>query len=219
MSNIRRSAYILGLTTAAIFGASLLWQPAPPPKFTGLDRAAVPIVLQDYRSEGDETVSEPVRAALSAADLLSRTYRSAGGRSVQFTLIAGTDRSALHDPRSCLVGAGWEIRDDHTEAIPGTGIRARVCRVVNTSLRQAHEMVYLYVADGRIVTEVTDIRLRMLMSALIGRKGAPITFVRFMRPLPAGAETSSADRARFLEFVAEMWNRLKLANAPAGDLS
>jgi EpsI family protein len=204
MSNVRWSAYLLALFTAAAFGISLVWRPAPPPKYTGLANVRVPETVAGFQSRGEDEISATVRAALSAADLVSRTYMK-NGQIVQFTMIGGTDRSALHDPRSCLVGAGWRIENDHTEAIPGTGLNARVCRIVQDTTKDAYEVVYLYVVNNEIITEVTQIRFRMLLSALIGRKGTPAVFVRFMRPLETGIEADAASRAQFLDFAAQMW--------------
>lgn len=209
MSNIRGSAYILALIVAVAFGISLIWHPAPPQKYSGLAHVRVPDTVAGFQSQGEDEISAGVRAALSAADLVSRTYKDSKGQDLQFTMIGGTDRSALHDPRSCLVGAGWRIEDEHTEAIPGTNISARVCRIVQDGSPIAYEVVYLYVVDKKIVTQVTQIRFQMLLSALVGRKGTPTVFVRFMRPLQKGTETDAASRTQFLEFTGQMWNTLQ----------
>jgi EpsI family protein len=209
MSNVRGSAYLLAVITALAFGISLVWRPAPPPKYEGLANVRVPEKLAGYESRGDDAIEDNVRAALSAADLVSRTYLNNSGQPVQFTMIGGTDRSALHDPRSCLVGAGWRIEDDHTETLPDTGVKARVCRIVQDSTKNAYEVVYLYVVNKEIITEVTQIRFRMLLSALVGQKGTPAVFVRFMRPLQSGADADAASRAQFLDFTSQMWNTLE----------
>jgi hypothetical protein len=131
-------------------------------------------------------------------------------------MIGGTDRSALHDPRSCLTGAGWRIQDDRTETILGTEVQARRCRVVQDKASQSYELIYLYVVDGKIINEVTQIRGKMLLSALVGQRGTPTIFIRFMRPL-APSESSSepsrvrneSDSASLNAFAAEMWNTLR----------
>ncbi|MES2464721.1 MAG: exosortase-associated EpsI family protein, partial [Armatimonadota bacterium] len=138
MSNIRGTTHLLtartgawsltGIAAAALL-FSLLWNPPPPPRYEGLTtvRERVPAKMAGYTLVGDNEMSADVLQALASADLLSRTYRSeATGDSVDFTLIGGTDRNALHDPRSCLVGAGWRIENDHVETIPGTTIPIRV---------------------------------------------------------------------------------------------
>jgi EpsI family protein len=210
MSNLSWSAYLLASFSALAFLASLWWRPAPPPKYDGLAGWQLPDTVAGFQSQGDETIDPVVRAALSTADIVSRTYRSGSGNIVQFTVIGGTDRSALHDTRSCMLGAGWRIEDDHTETIPGTNIQTRVCRAVKDSPRIAYEVMNLYVVDGQVITEVTQIRAQMLLSALVGRKNRPTVFVRFMRPLPRGSQTGdAANREQFQMFAAQMWNTLR----------
>lgn len=217
MSHLRRSAYLLASLAAAAFAVSVLWNPAPPQQYTGLGKVRIPEAVADFRSRGDDPVSEQVRAALSAADLVSRTYTNGNGQSLQFTMIGGTDRSALHDPRSCLLGAGWRIEDERTQTIPGTGVSAQVCRIVRDSTQDAYEVVYLYVVNKEIVTQVTQIRFQMLLSALIGRRGTPTVFVRFMRPVQKDDETDAASRAQFLAFAGQMWNTLRGEMLSAGN--
>jgi EpsI family protein len=215
MSNVYGAGYLLAFFAALAFVASRLWHPAPPPKYSGISEWRIPETVAGFQSQGEETLSPSVRAALSSADIVSRTYQSSGGNVVQFTMIGGTDRSALHDPRSCLTGAGWRIEDDHTETIPGTQVQARKCRVVQDKSSQSYELIYLYVVDGKIINEVTQIRGKMLLSALIGQKGTPTIFMRFMRPLaPAGSSEPSqvpneSGNTYLNTFAAEMWNALR----------
>ncbi len=208
MSNVCRSAYLLAVFAAIAFGISLVWQPTPPPKYTGLANLRIPDTVAGFQSQGDDEIDSGTRDALSSADLISRTYAK-DGQGLQFLMIGGTDRNALHDPRSCLVGAGWTIEDDHTESIPTMGVKARVCRIVQSENKQAYEVVYLYVVDKQIVTEVTQIRFRMLLSALIGQKGTPTVFIRFMRPLQIDADADATSRTNFLDFAGQIWNTVR----------
>ena len=158
-----------------------------------------------------------VKAALSSADLISRTYTQ-NGDTMDFVLIGGTDRTALHDPRSCLVGAGWRLENDHTEALPGAGISVHACHAVGAAGQPGLDIVYLYVVDGRIIDQVTQIRAAMLWSALLGRKNTPVYFLRFTRPLSDDA-AQQADRHTQLEhFAAQMWTALRPKNYPRGKI-
>ena len=134
MPPIRRSAYLLALCTFAVLLVSLVWRPAPPSAFVGVASADVPAAIGDWISQGDYEVTPEVRAALSSADIVSRTYArgegSTGDASIDFVLIGGTDRNALHDPRSCLVGGGWRLENDRVDTLPGAGVQARACSAV-----------------------------------------------------------------------------------------
>lgn len=221
MQNIRRSAYLLNAVLAAACVFSIAWKPAPPPVFRGAGPDDVPTRVSGgrYVSTGDVTLAPEVQAALSAGTVVYRTFADTGAKAAEdtdstldFVLIGGTDRSALHDPRSCLAGAGWQMSGDHTVTLPGTGVTARSCRVEresssDTGSREGYEIVYLYVVDGQVVPDVTRIRREMLLSAMIGKPNRPVYFFRCIRPLPADLK-SPADDPALHEFAAAMWKSL-----------
>ncbi len=213
--------------------AALLWKPAPPTPFRGVEAHEVPARLGGYISEGDSPVPEDVRAALSSGSIVSRYYRrdadssssssssssSAGDTGMELLLIGGTDRSALHDPRSCFVGSGWRIENDHTETLPGTQVEARVCHVVDAEKQTGFDTLYLYVVDGKVIHQVTQIRTQMLLSAVIGKKNRPVYFLRIVIPLPSDPALRQRDHERLMQFAAEAWTALepRLRNHEAGD--
>lgn len=206
MPQIRRMGYLLVVLVGAALATAMVWKPAPPPKFAGIAGSDVPAVVNGYTGQ-DYAMAPDVRAALASADTVSRTYGQ-GGDAVDFVLIGGTDRTALHDPRSCLVGAGWKLEDDHTETLPGTNVAARACHAVGLPGVPGYDIVYLYVVNGHIINQVTQIRAAMLWSALLGRKNTPVYFLRFMRPLSNDASLASTDHARLESFAAAMWTAL-----------
>lgn len=217
MSNLRRPAYLLVVLSALACAVTLVWHPARASRFTGLAsvRARIPAQVAGYESPGEEQMDSVVRGALGTADLYQRTYTDQSGHTAQLVLIGGTDRNALHDPRSCMVGAGWRIEDDHTEAVPGTSVTARSCRLVGGAGGAAYEVLYLYVVDGQIVNQATQIRSQMMLSALVGKKNRPVCFVRFLRPLSPGALSDEVEHARFLRFAGETWNQMRLTDVYA----
>ena len=207
MSHLRRMAALLVLLTGGAFTTAMVWKPAPPAKFTGLQTADVPRAVGGYIAPRDYELTPEVKAALSSADLVSRTYQGGAG-AIDFVMIGGTDRTALHDPRSCLVGAGWRLEDDHAETLPGTAVRAHACHAVGQPGQPGYDITYLYVVDGRVIDQVTQIRTAMLWSALLGRKNTPVYFLRFMQPLGADGQQSPEDHARLSQFAARMWTAL-----------
>jgi len=207
-------AALLVLLTGAAFTTALAWKPAPPAKFVGLATESVPRTLGGFTSAQDDAVTPEVKAALSSADIISRTYQN-GNEALNFVMIGGTDRTALHDPRSCLTGAGWRLESDHTERLPGTHLDVRACHAAGPPDQPGYDIVYLYVVDGRIVNQVTQIRTAMLWSALLGRKNTPVYFLRFMQPLDAAGQTSPADHTRLVQFAAQMWAALSPRLMPA----
>ncbi len=219
MPHICRMGYLLAALIGAALLVSVVWKPAPPQRFAGLAGADVPRSVGGWVSGADESVPAETQAALASASLTSRMYRPAAGNAlgvepVSFVLIGGTDRSALHDPRSCLIGAGMQIQNDHLESLPGTGIEARACHAVtgtttSGSTNGGFDIVYLYLVNGRIINQATQIRAAMLWSALLGRRGTPVYFLRFTRPLYSDPRQDALGHAAMLQFATAMWTRLQ----------
>ena len=208
MSHIRRMAALLVLLVASAFATAMVWKPAPTARFTGLRTQDVPRSVAGFDAPTDYEMTPEVRAALSSADIVSRTY-TRGADALDFVLIGGTDRTALHDPRSCLVGAGWRLEDDHAETLPGTDVAARACRAVGQPGAPGLDIVYLYVVDGRVISQATQIRAAMLWSALLGRRNTPVYFLRFTRPLDDDDQRQSADHQQLTRFASALWTDLK----------
>lgn len=213
MPPFRRSAYLLAVASACVFGVSLIWRPAPPPRFVGVESSEIPATIGAWVSQGDDEIEPDVKAALASASITSRTY-SDSDSGINFILIGGTDRSALHDPRACLTGGGWKLQNDHTESVPGAtdGLTIRSCQAVGGPSEvgsDGYDIAYLYVVDGQIKNEVTQIRAEMLASALMGRKNRPVYFLRLLQPLSPDPKTQAANHARLLEFAAQTWKTLK----------
>jgi hypothetical protein len=129
MSEIRRMGYILtgllGLTVLTAF----IWKPAPPAKFNGIAGSELPMTIGSFTAI-NVPVDAQTRAAIPSADIIQRQYTDPRGFSVNVTVIGGTGRNQLHDPRSCLVGAGWQIQDDHVEDLPDSDkTPARACEI------------------------------------------------------------------------------------------
>ena len=226
MPPFRRSAYFLAVAAVCAFGVSLVWRPAPPAPFVGLAPTDIPAQIGSFASQGDYEVAPDVKAALSSANITSRVYSAPSGNGQQngidFILIGGTDRSALHDPRSCLVGGGWKMQNDHIEAVPNAtdGLTVRSCQAVGggegIATGDGYDIAYLYIVDGKIKNEVTEIRAEMLISALLGRKNRPVYFLRLMQPLSSDAQTQAANHAHLMEFAGQVWKSLKPRLLQAG---
>ncbi|MEO7716608.1 MAG: exosortase-associated EpsI family protein [Capsulimonas sp.] len=209
MSQVRRMAYLLVIIFAAALLTSKVWSVPRPPKFIGVASAEVPHSVAGYTAGKDLVMPPEVTKALGSGDVIERAYEGGGAVPIDFVLIGGTDRSALHDPRSCLVGAGWRLENDHTEAIPGANIAARSCRAVGNPNGPSQDMLYVYVVDGKIIDSPTQIRFAMLKSALIGQQGTPVYFLRFMCPLDTNEANAEANHASMQAFAKDMWESLK----------
>ena len=215
MPHVCRMGYLLALIIGVALLVVQVWHPAPPARFAGLSSRDIPGSLGGYTAGPDDVMPADVQAALASATLTSRTYQPAGnaGDGINFVLIGGTDRSALHDPRSCLIGAGMSVQADHLESLPGTGISARACRAAEATRdgtsAGGFDIIYIYLVNGRVVNDATSIRAAMLWSALLGQRGTPVYFLRFTRPFHSDPHLDAAGHAALLQFATEMWTRLQ----------
>ena len=222
MPHVCRMGYLLALLIGAALTVAMAWKPAPPPQFAGLSGRDVPRSVGGYAAGPDDPIPADVQAALASANLTSRTYQPAAGNrttaddAFNFVLIGGTDRSALHDPRSCLIGAGMQVEADHLERLPGTAIDARACHAAGGGgAGGGFDIIYLYLVNGKIVNEATQIRAAMLWSALLGQRGTPVYFLRFTRPIESDPRLDALGHAAMLQFATEMWTRLQPRLRPA----
>ena len=109
-----------------------------------------------------------------------------------------------------------QIQDDHLETLPGTGVEARACRAeTGASAGGGFDIIYLYLVNGRIVNSATQIRAAMLWSALLGRRGTPVYFLRFTRPLSSDPRQDARGHAAMLQFATILWAQLQPRLQPA----
>lgn len=77
------------------------------------DLVQLPSDFMGFRQVGgDVPVSEDVKAALQTSSILMRNYAAPNGWPIDLTIVhAEKTRRSLHFPEVCLVGQGWEIRE------------------------------------------------------------------------------------------------------------
>jgi len=197
-------AALLVILLSSAMVAVKVWSRPPAAKFAGLSPASVPNEVDGYLGMGEAPIAPEVQAALASASIVSRSFVR-GVDSIDFLAIAGTDRTALHDPRSCLVGAGWRLQDDHDFYLPASKVTAHSCHAVGPAGTQDLDIIYLYAVDGKIISQPTEIRAAMLWSALIGRKNSPAYFLRFVQTKCTDEKADQARHANLTKFAARMF--------------
>lgn len=81
--------------------------------------SGLPAEIGPYTQDGpDFEISDYVKRVLQSSEILQRRYRSSEGWPIDVTIVyAGTTRRSLHFPEVCLVGQGFEIRNQGTRPI------------------------------------------------------------------------------------------------------
>ena len=222
MSKIRGSATVLAILFAGALILSGTWNPPAPERFVPIGGAQVPQTIMGYSAMQDAptSVTDQMRAILSSANIVARSYipETSGSSGpplpIEFVLIGGTNRDALHDPRSCLVGSGWTIENDRSEALLAGAkpLSAHYCRVTNLTApgKPAYDMLYIYVVDGKVIESATQIRAQMLTSALLGKKYTPVYYLRFLREVDSEGAATSTSQQELRRFAEAMWQKLSL---------
>jgi len=112
---------------------------------------------------------------------------------------------AVHSPRSCLPGGGWQMRDIEQRALPSVSINGRNL-VVNRALIELgnqRELVYYWFQQrGRVITNEFAVKWFLFWDALTEHRtdGA---MIRVITPLPSSSSEADADR-RLSEFASRI---------------
>lgn len=197
MPRIGRMATLLMLLFGAGWLATALTKPPPPIASIPLTDVIIPRHLLDYVGL-DTPVDPATRVALAGTHLIARTYRR-GGEMVQCVVMSGEAPGTLHDPRDCLMGSGWRVADEHDERL-ADGQPVRACRAVERPGAPDLDVLYLFVVDGRVTSDLASVRAIMLWDALKGRSQGPNYLVRLAAPLPDRSQDEVLAHNHLLNF-------------------
>lgn len=103
---------------------------------------------------------------------------------------------AVHSPRSCLPGGGWQLREFSQRSLPAVRINGQELRVNRTliELGNQRQLVYYWFQQrGRVVTNEFAVKWYLFWDALrLHRTDGAL--VRIIAALPPGNDDSEADR-------------------------
>jgi exosortase D (VPLPA-CTERM-specific) len=104
---------------------------------------------------------------------------------------------AVHSPRSCLPGGGWQLRDFGQRTIAGVSIDGRPLRVNRTIIElgtQRQLVYYWFQQRGRIVTNEFAVKWYLFWDALT-RHRTDGALVRLIVQIPPASSEADADRS------------------------
>jgi exosortase D (VPLPA-CTERM-specific) len=143
---------------------------------------------------------------LKLDDYLLADYAADDGRQVNLYISYYNSQrkgDAVHSPRACLPGGGWQMRDFGQREIPSVRIDGRPLRVNRTmvELGNQRELVYYWFKQrDRLVTNEFAVKWYLFWDA-VTRHRTDGAMIRIITPVPLGADEASADR-RLTEFAA-----------------
>jgi exosortase D (VPLPA-CTERM-specific) len=146
---------------------------------------------------------------LKLDDYLLADYVNVSGRGINLYMAyyySQRKGEAVHSPRSCLPGGGWQMRDFDQRELPAVQVGGHAVRVNRAliELGGQRELVYYWFQQrGRVITNEFAVKWYLFWDA-VARHRTDGALVRIITPVPPGADVSAADRttAQFAALIA-----------------
>jgi exosortase D (VPLPA-CTERM-specific) len=146
--------------------------------------------------------------ALKLDDYVLADYAAPAGGAVNLYIAYYNSQrkgGAVHSPRSCLPGGGWQMRDFGQRDLPSVLIDGRPLRVNRTLIEMGdqRELVYYWFQQrGRVITNEFAVKWYLFWDALTEHRtdGA---MVRLVTPLSSSSSAGAADQ-RLGDFISRM---------------
>jgi exosortase D (VPLPA-CTERM-specific) len=193
------TSFIAASLLLAAFIVAMIFIPQPgevyPARTTFSD---FPMQLGDWRGKR-ESMGAVYNDTLQLDDYLLADFANDSGQAANLYISWYNSQrkgEAVHSPRSCLPGGGWQMRDFGQRALPGVSVGGQAVRVNRTviELANARQLVYYWFDQrGRIITNEFAVKWYIFWDALREHRtdGA---MVRLVMPLPVSGSEAEADR-------------------------
>jgi exosortase D (VPLPA-CTERM-specific) len=156
-----------------------------------------PMRLGDWRGT-QETLDGVYSDALKLDDYVLADYTDGHATANLYIAYYNSQRKgeAVHSPRSCLPGGGWQLRDfdQRTLALKVDGVPLRVNRTLIELGNQRQLVYYWFQQRGRIVTNEFAVKWYLFWDALT-RNRTDGALVRLISNVGPGEDPVRADRA------------------------
>jgi EpsI family protein len=137
--------------------------------------------------------------ALKLDDYLLADYTANGNAPVNVYMAYYDSQrkgEAVHSPRACLPGGGWQLSQFDQRTLPDVRIGSRVLRVNRTliTLGDRRQLVYYWFQQrGRVITNEFAVKWYLFHDA-VTRHRTDGALVRLITEVPLGASEADADR-------------------------
>jgi exosortase D (VPLPA-CTERM-specific) len=146
--------------------------------------------------------------ALKLDDYLLADYADSDGPPVNLYMAYYDSQrkgDAVHSPRSCLPGGGWQLREFGQRSLGDIRVDERPLTVNRTVIELAdrRQLVYYWFDQrGRAITNEFAVKWFLFWDSLTRRRtdGA---LIRLITPMPAGSDEQAADR-RLTQFLGQI---------------
>ncbi len=193
------ASFAVASAVLVVFIAATMFLPRPaevfPPRNTFVE---FPMKLGDW-SGHRESLDGIYTDALKLDDYLLADYNGPSGEAANLYIAYYNSQrkgEAVHSPRSCLPGGGWQMRDFDQRVLPNVSIDGRPLRINRTVIEMGNQrqlVYYWFQQRGRVLTNEFAVKWYLFLDALALHRtdGA---MVRLITPLPPAGSEADADR-------------------------
>ncbi|MGO9935094.1 MAG: VPLPA-CTERM-specific exosortase XrtD [Steroidobacteraceae bacterium] len=193
------ASFVAAGAVLAAFICATTFVPRPAEVFPARSAfAAFPLQLGDWRGKS-ESLEAVYSDALVLDDYMLADYVDESGQAANLYISWYNSQrkgEAVHSPRSCLPGGGWQMRDFGRRTLPGITVGGQPLRLNRTLIELGNErqlVYYWFQQRGRIITNEFAVKWYLFWDALT-RHRTDGAMVRLITPLPAGSSEAEADR-------------------------
>ena len=163
----------------------------------------------------ESSIKENILGELKLTDYIMANYAPRkGGLPMNFYVAYYADQgtgSAIHSPRTCIPGGGWEFKGLEQVAVPGVSNRAgeplMVNRVVIRKDKDAQILYYWFDERGRNITsEYAAKWYKFIDSLFLNRSDGAL--VRLIAPVPEGSDIVEVE-AQMVDFMQSFYPLLE----------
>ncbi len=203
-------AFILALGSAATLG---LGPNRIQPKQLREPLATIPSSFGEFRGIEDLKVPDEERRVAGMDSYLLRRYAIDSSRAMSIYVgfyekqVSG---KAIHSPKNCLPGAGWEPVDSRIEPVRTSGRPGTVNRYTLQKGLDRALVFYWYQGRGRVEASEYRVKWNLLRDAALERRSDE-ALVRIVLPLTDGFDADQAGPAGLAiaeSLIAEVERRL-----------
>jgi exosortase D (VPLPA-CTERM-specific) len=163
-----------------------------------------PMTLGDWRGQR-QSLEAVFTDQLQMDDYVLADFANGAGAQVNFYVSWYNSQrkgEAVHSPRACLPGGGWQTQSFTQQDLPGVsvaGVPLRVNRAVVELGNQRQVVYYWFQQRGRIIDNEFAVKWYLFWDALT-RHRSDGAMVRLIAPLSAASSEAEADH-RLIEFA------------------
>jgi EpsI family protein len=152
--------------------------------------------IAGFTAADNPVLTDEVLAQLKPTSYLSRTYNKSGLQADLFIAFYAQQRAgeSMHSPKHCLPGAGWEIFDYASAAIPAGGRRYKVNKYRVSRETERRLVLYWYQSKQRIIANEYLGKLLLAHDALL-QNSTSGSIVRIIVPDRPGAFEAARELA------------------------